>query len=531
MKQVMNTPPRPLASASFLLLCTLSAAALLLAKGSSLAEPYYWDAVGCYMPQARELARHGLNLAGYRGLPFIRPPLYTGVLALFMDYVSESRLVLHTVTIVWGALTLPAVYAICRALGGGRAAGLLALALCALSPTYFAQLGMVQTDLPATTLCAWAWLLVLYGRRAGFAALASLAVLTKESSIFICLPAALLIAIRHTDWLMQPTPPPSPARARLARGRLLPFIGSLLYAWPTAVPALVLLLWLMLHRALTGHLVAADHLEAILSLPTLSGALLHSFVESGRPLLLAAACPAVLPALRGGAEADGRRWEVLMTALGVLVLPLVFSAGLPRYMLLSLPLLCALGGLGLQRLTREQRLGATVLLGAALLLGWHGDSFHDNSGYHLERNLEYKALLRLHQQLARELATQRPSMVLAAFPATAILTAPPTDGYLQAPIPARFPLPGETLATLCQSDFLVEADGGSVETAKAQLAAVGALTPWKVLGESDEPVGSRRFTPRWARVDHRLRIYKVACPAARPARAAASATSATSPPA
>lgn len=507
MEQAMKypaAPPRPLAFSSFSLLCALSTAALLLAKWSVLAEPHYWDALGCYVPQARELARNGLHLDGYRGLPFIRPPFYSGVLALFMDYVSPAREVLRAVTVVWGALALPAVYAICRALGGGRAAGVLATVLCALYPTYFAQLGMVQTDLPATTLCAWAWVLALYHRRAGFAVVTSLAVLTKESSIFICLPAALLIGIRHTDW-----------RPR-AGGRLLQFIGSLLlYAWPTTVPALVLFMWLLLHRALTGHLVAADHLEAIMALPTLTGALLHSFVESGRPLLLLAACPAVLPALRGGDGAGGRRWEILMTGLGVLVLPIVFSAGLPRYMLLSLPLVCALAGLGLDRLTREQRLGATVLLGAALLLGWHGDSIHENPGYHLERNLDYQPLLRLHQQLARELAAQKPRAVLCAFPVTAILTAPPADGYLQAPLPARYALADEPLGTLCQADFLVEADGGSLDAVKARLAAAGALTLWKTLGEPEGEVGARRFTPRWARIDHRIRIYKIACPAAR----------------
>ncbi len=502
-------PPPPLAPRSFLLLCVLSAAGLLLAKASTLNEPHYWDAVGCYMPQARELARHGFNLDAYRGLPFIRPPFYSGVLALVMDFVSPARVLLRGVTVVWGALCLPAVYAMCRALGGGRAAGVVAMVGCAISPTYFAQLGMVQTDLPAMTLCAWAWVLSLYGRRAGFALVASLAVLTKESSIFICLPAALLIAIRHTDWLMQP----AAARSRGAAGRLLPFILSLLYAWPTAVPALVLLLWLTLHRALTGHLVAADHLEAIMSLPTLSGALLHSFVESGRPLLLLSACPAVLPALRGADGAGGRRWEILMTALGVVTLPLVFSAGLPRYMLLSLPLLCALAGLGLSRLTREQRLGATVLLGALLLLGWHGDSIHENTGYHLERNLDYQPLLRLHQQLARELASQHPRAVLCAFPVTSILTAPPDDGYLPAPLPARFALADEPLSTLCQADFLVEAEGGSLGAVKTRLAAAGALTLWKTLGEPEGEVGARRLTPRWARVDHRIRIYKVACPA------------------
>ena len=46
-----------------------------------------------------------------------------------------------------------------------------------------------------------------------------------------------------------------------------------------------------------------------------------------------------------------------------------------------------------------------------------------------------------HEGLARELAAQKPRMVLCAFPVTAILTAPPADGYLQAPLPARYAPP------------------------------------------------------------------------------------------
>mgnify|MGYP000063545624 CR=1 FL=1 len=82
-------------------------------------------------------------------------------------------------------------------------------------------------------------------------------------------------------------------------------------------------------------------------------------------------------------------------------------------------------------------------------------------------------------------------------------------------LPARYALADEPLATLCQADFLVEADGGSLDAVKARLAAAGALTLWKTLGEPEGEVGARRFTPRWARIDHRIRIYKIACPAAR----------------
>ena len=43
------------------------------------------------------------------------------------------------------------------------------------------------------------------------------------------------------------------------------------------------------------------------------------------------------------------------TALGVLALPLLFPAPLPRYMLPGLPLLCALAALGLDALVVRRR--------------------------------------------------------------------------------------------------------------------------------------------------------------------------------
>ena len=514
------TALRPRSLGLLILLWLLSAALLILAKWPSFDEAYYWDAVGCYVPQARELARHGFHLSGYRGLPFIRPPLYTGALAAVMNHLSPAREALRIVTILWCALCLPAVYAICRGLGGRRAAALLAMVLCAISPIFFSQLGMIQTDLPAAALCACAWALILFRQRAGFALVASLAVLTKESTIFICLPAALLIIGRHAELWM-----PGQKERLAAPPLLLRLLRAALYAWPTTLPAGVLLLWLLLHRHLTGHMVAADHLEAMFSLPTLGNAFLHSFVESGRPFLVLAATPAVIHALRCLGELRQQKFHpdlaenadrcaaVLLTALGVLALPIIFSAGLPRYMLLSLPLLCALAALGLQRLTREQRLGATVLLAAALLLGWHGDSIHENGGHHLERNQDYQTLLRLHVQAAQELQAEHPRAVLCAFPMTSILTSQPSDGYLPAPVPARYVNGDEPLSELCQFDFLIEADGGSVQRSKQRLLDAGALTLWKRIGEPKNLVGARTATPRWARTNHQIRIYRVACPA------------------
>src|SRR5437762_2496778 len=120
---------------------------LILLKWPELHDPHYWDALGCYVRQARFLSVHRLDLAAYRQLDFVRPPLFTGVLAVLMVLGGTGAFALHLLTCLWGSLALPATYAITRALGGARWTAALAALLVAASPLYFAQMGLVQSDL------------------------------------------------------------------------------------------------------------------------------------------------------------------------------------------------------------------------------------------------------------------------------------------------------------------------------------------------------------------------------------------------
>lgn len=461
----------------------LIAAALVLAKAPMLADPYYWDEVGCYAWQAQVMGQLGTRWDAYHGLPFVRPPGVMAPAAALLR-LGATPFGLHLFMCAFGALGVLGAARICRALGGGDRAAALAAALCAATPLYFAQTGLLQLDLAAAALSAWALGMLLSGRTGAFALLGSAAVLTKESSYFLCLPAALYLARRAAgSWRRVLAPRP------------------LLAALPALVPGVVLALWLLWHRRLVGVFIYSDHADALFSPDRIAAALLHTFIEGGRWLLVLLACLLLRP--------GWRRPEVLVCAIAVLAVPACFAGLPPRYVLPSLPPLAALAALGLWRLPAPRRLGASALSLAALASGWQGDSWHTNSGDHLEANLAYRALLATQREAVAAILAERPRAVVAAFPISSALTMPAGVGWAPAPLPAD---PGATadLAELCRRDLLVEAQGDSVAVARARLEAAGALTLLRAIAPQSD-VGSRALTPPWARVDQHIRIYRIRC--------------------
>lgn len=443
-------------------------AALVLAKAQALRDPHYWDSLGCYVAQARFMFQHGLDLPAYRALSFVRPPLYTGLLALVM-HVSRDRLALHLFTCLFGACLLPAVYAITRALApaGRRGPALVAAVLCALSPLFFAQAGLCQSDLPATVFLAWAWALLLRAqpqeaartaRVKGAVILLCLAVLTKESAYFLCGPAALLELLRSR--------------------RLVSVV-------PFGIPCAVLLGWELLHRHVLGYIMPPVY-HAAIAPRFLGDALLHNFLEGGRFALLVPAGLYVRAVYRD--RGAPQRREVLLTALAVAALPVCFPAPLPRYMLPTLPLLCALAALGLGGLGRW-RGPATLALGAVLLASMNAAGWDSQGGHHLDQSLAYRTVLSAERAAAEALAEARPRRVLATFPMYTVLTAPPEDGYLAAPLVATVPLGGEPLAVLCDHDYVVEAaQGNELDQALRTLREAGALRGWRRFGALGQDV-------------------------------------------
>ena len=181
----------------------------------------------------------------------------------------------------------------------------------------------------------------------------------------------------------------------------------LIYAWPAAV----LLAWLATLHALTGHAVPRLNRDA-LGANFILDTMIHQLVEGGRILLVVLA----VVALRVRRLDDARDDAVWATAAGVLALPLMFPAPLPRYMMPGLPLLCALAAFGLWRLAARPRALVGIAVVVAQVAGWFGASWHANGGHHLDCNLRYRTLLRTQEAAVRAIAAERPRAVAAAFP-------------------------------------------------------------------------------------------------------------------
>ena len=141
--------------------------------------------------------------------------------------------------------------------------------------------------------------------------------------------------------------------------------------------------------------------------------MIHQLVEGGRILLVALA----VVALRGRRTADARDQALWATAAGVLALPLMFPAPLPRYMLPGLPLLCALAAVRpvAHRAARRAR-------GWARPSPWRrspagsGRAGTPTAGTTSTATCAIARSCARKQAVVRAVAAERPRAVAAAFP-------------------------------------------------------------------------------------------------------------------
>ncbi len=410
----------------------------------ALRDPPYWDA-NVYVRQGRWAAAHGLHLDAWRHFPdVLKPPVFAALVLGALAAADPTPLAMHLGVLAFALALLFATRALVRALGGDERQALLAGALCGTSPLFVAQAGLVLSDLPMTALATWAWVSLVRRRTGAWLLLGALAVLAKESAYFLCAPALVLTWLRAGRSL--------PATARRA----------LVFAWP----GLLLLGWLAALHALTGHALPRLNRDA-LGANFILDSTIHQLVEGGRILLVALA----VIALRGRGAVDDHDAAVWATAAGVVALPLMFPAPLPRYMLPGLPLLCALAALGLTRIALRPRAFVVGALMVAQVAGWFGPSWHANGGHHLDCNLRYRTLLATQQQAVRAVVAERPQAVVAAFPLWFALA--------DAGVPTLLAGAATPTARLCAATFFVDADQSApLDDARARVT----LAPWRSFG-------------------------------------------------
>ena len=185
--------------------------------------PYYWDEAGYYAPAALDFCRRGL-LIPESTQKLGHTPLLTAFVGTVWRVFGVSPCWARLAMMLVAAATIAATYALGKRVAG-RAAGLWAALLLAISPLFFAQSSMLHIDLGPALFVTLAVLALLPraeqvqtqntpslggARRnrqmAAFALAASLAILSKETAV-ILLPVAWAYAWRVrrerrlTTWL------------------------------------------------------------------------------------------------------------------------------------------------------------------------------------------------------------------------------------------------------------------------------------------------------------------------------------------
>lgn len=380
--------------------------------------PYFWDEAGYYVPAALDFYRHGF-LIPHDTLPTGHTPLVSVYLSAAWSAFGFSPLVSRSAMILVSAVTVFATYLLGRRVAG-RETGIWAAVLLALMPLFFAQSSLAFLDLTAALFTTLAIIVVLDGRWGLFALMASLAVLSKETSIVVLLPVWAFMAFRRKE------------RRRSA--------------WLTsAVPLAPLIAWALFYHSRTGFWTGnASYLQYNLYAALTPLHILRSLIARLAELLFQGFnWVLVLGAIaglrwaarhRGAAgprpsEAEGDRLfgDFRFLAVGtvlvyVIMLSVVGGAILPRYMLPAFPVFFVLLLVLIGRLPPRVARTLYVAAAACFIAAWF---INPPYPFPFEDNLAYSDFIRLHQRAAKYLESLPGNpAILTAWPATDELEQP-----------------------------------------------------------------------------------------------------------
>ncbi len=418
-----------------------SLAALAIVAGSLVAwwpvrdAPYSWDGAGFVVEAARDLGASDFwpLVAGHSD--FAHPPLFPVLLALTWKVLGSSLVVSHALVLPFFVLLLAATYRL-GTLAGGRAVGVAATVVLALTPVALEELGQVYMDLPLAALTTAA-LVAWRAERAGWTTLLlALAVLTKLPAAVV--PSVLLVAEIDAR---------RAAGKRVNRRMIVALVAALLM-----VP-----LWLGYHRLSTGWTLSLpgrgsarpQDIEGFLLCLRAAATLI--FVAQGRAVVTALALLAAVVVLARRRAPEDRLLVGTLAALPIFawIAFSLFGELLQRYALFAYPALdvtafallrTALGSsASASALARSRRLVAPLAAAAAVA------SFAEIALLHPRQAREWRYDFRPEEDLgardfvaagveaARWVEAHYPdARVYGSFPESYQLTRP-YDGYVTRP--------------------------------------------------------------------------------------------------
>jgi hypothetical protein len=384
---------------------------LLLTHAPVLDLPYFWDELGQFVPAALDIQRDGAWVPKST-LPNVHPPgamaYLASVWSVFGYSVTITRIAMLALAAAGVLGTFLLAIELCRDTSGAPA--LSAVLLLLASPLFWAQSMMAQLDMPAMVFTMFGLLLFLQERYLASAAVCTLLVLTKETSIVV--PAVL--------------------GACLLRERRM---GAALWF---VMPALGLAAWLLVLYKVTGHIFGNPEFTHYnttfqfhpVRMPlTIVRRLFYIFVDNFHFV----GTIAIWVAWNRTRLFRSREWRVVFVVgtLQTIVVSVLGGAALERYLMPVIPLFYIATAAVLTTLTRVRRLQATAVMTAGLTLCIFVSS---PLAYPFENNSAFVTFVRLQQKAAEVLeARYSPHKIYSAWPLPDALRRP-EFGYVTRPL-------------------------------------------------------------------------------------------------
>lgn len=390
---------------------------LILAHGSLLPLPFYWDETGQFVPASLDILRTGAWIP-VSTIPNVHPPGVMAYLALvwsIFGYSIPATRIAMLLIAAFGAL-VTFLLGIELSRGATGAPAFAALALLCVSPLFFAQSMLAQLDMPAMCFSMLALLLFLQNRVRASAIACTILVLVKETG--------LVAPALFGCWVFF---------ERRGRRKL----DALWFLLP--IPGLAI--WLMaLHHA-TGHWFGnaafaeynlREPLDPVRFLLALARRIYYVFISTGHFI----STLAVLWAWRRMPLLRERPWRVAgsFVPAQLLVVSALGGAVLERYILPALPVVYIAFAVSLRALPpRTRRMTLSALLACLVAANFVNPIYP----FPFENNLAFVSFVGLEESaanMAEEHGGALPGggLIATAFPVADALRNPDL-GFVQAP--------------------------------------------------------------------------------------------------
>lgn len=399
--------------------------------------PYWWDSAGYIVVGARNLIASNFWPLDV-GIPgaYAHPILFPLLIAVLWKVFGESLLLSHLVNLFFSGLLLTYVFLLGRQLTGnklhGAFIGAIAGMLLLFTPLFYAQLGIIYLEIPATAFAVMTVYYFLKRQFVPYLIASVLMLLIKEVAVFVIL---VLLFVLTLETLVIPF-----VKTRKIQLKKW-FLACLLWG----SPLLAVALWLLYHKLMFGWWLIPPNSESTLTDKREIGPILQQIVRVGTFLffyqwrfLMTLFFVVILEELLIKEKLRRYFWHPNLLSLILLPIAAIVLFGvteyLHRYILITLPFFYLLFSYCFITFFKDRsaKTISLIMICCTLIIAFLFSTSWNNkrviNSWHflpIEDNLEYLDVVDLGRQVSRYLTLYHPdATVLTAFPTNYMLSQP-----------------------------------------------------------------------------------------------------------